>query len=85
MAPISACAYEAIRYAARIDEGAVAVLLRAPGMLLQKLTTREPDDYQLEVALVALHEALGEDSPLPILVPAFNRLELSDVRQAGES
>lgn len=75
MVPISALAYETIRYAATLGDGATAFALRAPGMLLQKLTTREPDKAQLEVALVALHEALGDDSALPILVPAFSRLE----------
>ncbi|MBQ4326709.1 MAG: DUF1385 domain-containing protein, partial [Mailhella sp.] len=38
-------------------------LLRAPGLFLQYLTTREPDDAQLEVAVAALREALGPDSP----------------------
>lgn len=75
MVPISALAYETIRYAATLGDGATAFALRAPGMLLQKLTTREPDKAQLEVALVALHEALGGDSSLPIIVPAFSRLE----------
>jgi uncharacterized protein YqhQ len=32
----------------------------APGLWLQGLTTREPSDDQLEVALVALRHALGE-------------------------
>ena len=75
MIPISALAYETIRYAANLGDGALAFALRAPGMLLQKLTTREPDKAQLKVALVALHEALGDDSSIPILVPAFIRLE----------
>ena len=82
MVPISALAYETIRYAATLGDGATAFALRAPGMLLQKLTTREPDKAQLEVALVALHEALGDDTALPILVPAFSRLEHPDVCQA---
>jgi uncharacterized protein YqhQ len=29
-----------------------------PGMILQKLTTREPDDGQLEVALASLRQVL---------------------------
>ena len=36
-------------------------LMRAmtrPGMWLQKITTKEPDDQQLEIAIVALKEAL---------------------------
>lgn len=75
MAPISAIAYEAIRYAAKLESGVSAFLLRAPGMLLQRLTTREPDASQLEVAIVALHEALGNESAVPIRVSAYSHLE----------
>jgi len=31
----------------------------APGLWLQRVTTREPDEQQLDVALVALRSALG--------------------------
>ncbi|CAK7033696.1 MAG: hypothetical protein DELT_00467 [Desulfovibrio sp.] len=75
MIPISALAYEAIRYAAKLQSGFIAFILRAPGMLLQKLTTREPDASQLEVAMVALHEALGDEAAVPIRVPAYSPLE----------
>lgn len=61
--PVSAMAYELIRYAATLEGGLVSWLLRAPGLFLQLLTTREPDDAQLEVAVAALREALGPDSP----------------------
>lgn len=62
MAPISALAYELIRYAARMPDGFWATLLRAPGLTLQRLTTYEPDQEQLDVAIVALREALGPDA-----------------------
>lgn len=63
MIPISALAYELIRYGARIGNTLVGRLLRAPGLLLQMLTTYEPDRSQLDVAVVALREALGPDAP----------------------
>ena len=63
IAPVSALAYEIIRYAATLKNGFWGGMLRAPGLFLQLLTTREPDDDQLEVAVVALREALGPDSP----------------------
>ena len=59
--PISALSYELIRYSARLPEGMWARVLRAPGLMLQRLTTFEPDGQQLEVAIVALREALGPD------------------------
>jgi len=37
----------------------VARLLVEPGLWLQRITTKEPDDAQLEVALAALKSALG--------------------------
>lgn len=82
MIPISAIAYEAIRYAAKLNTGIVAFVLRAPGMLLQNLTTREPDALQLEVAMAALHEALGNESVMPIRVPAYSKMESEYVCEA---
>lgn len=63
IAPVSALAYEIIRYAATLKKGVWGTILRAPGLLLQLLTTREPDDGQLEVAVASLRAALGPDSP----------------------
>ena len=40
-----------------------AQILMAPGMQLQKLTTREPDHSQLEVAIVALQAVLAVENP----------------------
>ena len=61
--PVSSLAYELIRWSAVLEDGFWAKLLRSPGLFLQYLTTREPDDAQLEVAVAALREALGPDSP----------------------
>jgi uncharacterized protein YqhQ len=61
--PVSAIAYELIRWSAALEGGFWARILRGPGLFLQYLTTREPDDAQLEVAVAALREALGPDSP----------------------
>jgi uncharacterized protein YqhQ len=37
-------------------------MLITPGLALQRLTTREPDDGQVEVAIRSLEEALDENS-----------------------
>lgn len=63
MIPISALAYELIHYAARLENNVWGRILRTPGLLLQMLTTYEPQKDQVEVAVVALHEALGHDAP----------------------
>jgi uncharacterized protein YqhQ len=55
---ISGLGYEATQFGARhADNGLIRALL-APGLWLQKLTTREPDDSQLEVAVAALKRAI---------------------------
>lgn len=63
MIPISALSYELIRYAARLGNSVWGHILRAPGMFLQLLTTREPDREQLEVAVAALAGATGQNPP----------------------
>lgn len=50
---IAGCAYEFIRLAGR-SENALVSLLSRPGMVLQKLTTREPDDSMIEVAIASV-------------------------------
>ncbi len=56
---ITGISYEALKGLAHND-GKVCRLLRKPGMQLQRLTTAEPDDGMLEVAIVAMKAALGE-------------------------
>jgi uncharacterized protein YqhQ len=71
MIPISALAYEIIFHAARMGDTLAGRLLRAPGMFLQVLTTREPDREQLEVAVVSLAVALGPNAPTTMNVPDY--------------
>ncbi len=63
MIPIAALAYELIHAASRMGDTLLGRILRTPGLVLQKLTTYEPHYDQLEVAIVALYEALGDDAP----------------------
>ncbi len=57
---IAAIGYEIIYFATRHKNRLVRAIL-APGLWLQSLTTREPDDSQLEVALSALNRVLEID------------------------
>lgn len=57
---IAGISYEILKYVGKSDSKIVHVLIY-PGLLLQKLTTAEPDDGMLEVALAALKEVV-EDS-----------------------
>lgn len=59
--PISGVAYEMLLFASSLEDGPLASFFQAPGLALQRLTTREPGPEQLEVALVAMSEALGHE------------------------
>jgi uncharacterized protein YqhQ len=58
---IASVAYEMIRLSGRRSKHPVVKALLAPGMALQALTTREPDDDQVEVAIAALGRVLEVD------------------------
>src|SRR4051812_47447288 len=56
--PIAGIAYELIRFAGKHQHNRVLMTLLAPGMWLQRLTTRQPTLDQLEVSIRALREVL---------------------------
>jgi uncharacterized protein YqhQ len=58
---IAMLAYEFIRFAGRNRNNPVVKVLIVPFLLTQKLTTREPDDRQLEVALASFTAARQEE------------------------
>lgn len=55
---VAGISYEIIRLSARKESGAFFKIITRPGVWLQNITTREPDDSQLEVAIEALKESL---------------------------
>ncbi|MBQ4602240.1 MAG: DUF1385 domain-containing protein [Clostridia bacterium] len=54
--------FEFIMLAGKYDNWFIR-MLSAPGLFMQRITTREPDEKQLEVAIIALKTALPEDFP----------------------
>jgi len=66
---IAAIAYEVIRLGSAFESSRVVRLLMWPNLALQTLTTRQPNDGQVEVALRALREVLAteEVEPAPTL------------------
>lgn len=56
---IAGASYELIKLSAKQSKTMLGKAIVAPGLWLQRVTTREPDDQQLDVALVALRSALG--------------------------
>jgi uncharacterized protein YqhQ len=59
---IAGIAYELIRFAGKHSTNRVLMTLLAPGLWLQRLTTREPSLDQLEVSIRALREVLAVET-----------------------
>ena len=55
---VAGLSYEIIRLSARKESGWFFKAITLPGVWLQNITTQEPDDQQLEVAIEALKESL---------------------------
>ena len=59
--PVASISYEALRLGAAHERSPVMRLLVAPGLLLQRVTTRRPDERMIEVAVASLEEAIAGD------------------------
>jgi uncharacterized protein YqhQ len=66
---VGGISYEFIKISARHSSTIVGRMIVAPGLWLQKITTKEPDETQLEVALTALRVALGQEETAPASSP----------------
>ena len=60
MPVVAGISYEIIRWCGKSDSK-LAKILAYPGLMLQKLTTRQPDDSQLEVAMAALSAVIDDN------------------------
>ncbi|MBI4511669.1 MAG: DUF1385 domain-containing protein [Deltaproteobacteria bacterium] len=62
MFPVAGVAYELIKLTGRFAESSpLARAVAAPGMWLQAITTREPSDDQLEIALISIRKTLWRE------------------------
>ncbi|HJT29137.1 MAG TPA: DUF1385 domain-containing protein [Pyrinomonadaceae bacterium] len=72
MPVVAGLSYEIIRLSAKKESSWIFKILTMPGVWLQNVTTKEPDDKQLEVAIEALKESLklepqtGDPLPAPL-------------------
>ncbi|MDD2497192.1 MAG: DUF1385 domain-containing protein [Desulfitobacteriaceae bacterium] len=64
MPVVAGLAYELIKFSGKHPNSRLVQVLVAPGLWLQKLTTREPDKEQLEVAITALKAVLPKEQVL---------------------
>lgn len=67
---ISALGYEVIYFGARHANNIFVKIILAPGMWVQSITTRHPDNGQLEVAIAAMKAAVEADNPSAETPPA---------------
>jgi uncharacterized protein YqhQ len=58
---IAAVSYELIRFSAGHVSNRIVSVMLAPGLALQSMTTRKPDDRQIEVAISALKRVIADD------------------------
>lgn len=63
---VAGLSYEIIRYAAKKESSAIFKFMTLPGIWLQNITTQEPDEEQLEVAIEALKESLKFEPEDPV-------------------
>lgn len=66
---VAGIAYEVIRFTARHQDKAIIRAITKPNLALQRLTTREPDDGMLAVAIAAFKEVLATEVELPVEQP----------------
>lgn len=58
---VSGVSYEVLKFAARTDNKLIRAM-SIPGLMLQKITTKEPDDSMIEVAIASLKAVVEEKS-----------------------
>ncbi len=76
---IAAIGYEILRFGARHRANPIVKAIMAPGILVQMITTKQPSDDQIEVAIVSMQQALeadGEIVPAGSELPERERLDL---------
>jgi uncharacterized protein YqhQ len=62
---IAGIAYELLRLGGKYPNSALMKVIVAPGLLLQALTTRYPDESQMEVAIASMEELLKREGDMP--------------------
>lgn len=84
---IVAVSYEVLRWGARHRSNGIVRWIYMPGIWLQMITTRQPDDSMIEVAIVSLEEALladGEAIPDGSVRPARRTMAQAEAASRAE-
>ena len=89
--PIAGISYELIKFLGKNPDSTFGKVLSYPGKMLQKLTTKEPDDSQLEIALASIKAVLfleekynlKEADGKKITVDEIDLRDLSDIENSN--
>ena len=81
---VAGLAYELLKFCGK-HENWFLKIIRFPGMMLQKITTKEPDDDMIEVAVIAFKLALNEQSEEEIILLAKEFSKKESLEQANAS
>jgi uncharacterized protein YqhQ len=77
---IAGIAYELLRLGGKYPDSAFMKAIVAPGLLLQALTTRYPDESQMQVAIASMNELLQkEGDQRPLATDDFSEVTLDDL------
>jgi uncharacterized protein YqhQ len=61
---LAGISYEVLRLSSKLKDNPIMSILIFPGLMLQRMTAKEPDDSQIEVAIAALKETLKMGAPV---------------------
>jgi len=81
---IAGVAYEVIRFSGAHQSSVLVRLITAPSLLLQALTTRQPDDDQIEVAVHAMRTTLAADQGHELPGEGVSSIKEAHVETPGE-
>ncbi|MCB0040424.1 MAG: DUF1385 domain-containing protein [Caldilinea sp.] len=81
---VAAIAYEIIRFSAAHEDNPIMRMIITPGLWLQKMTTREPEDGMVACAIAALEPVLAADGRLPAAVPAEASVSVDPATTAAD-
>ena len=65
---VAGLSYELLKWLGRAKDNVFVRILKWPGLMTQKLTTRQPEDDMLEVALTSLKASLEMELPETVVV-----------------
>ncbi len=77
---VAGLSYELLRFLAILPDNVLTSVLRAPGLALQKLTTRLPDDEMAEVAIVSFELVRKMDADQSIKPHSFGEFTVNELR-----